>query len=181
MTYRKLSRAMMVVALGAAAMMVFPTTATAQPRVHQEGYVVECSGAGDGYTAFVTLYENSQFGDEATVRIETADTTLLGGRSDGPFLTDGTIDEIVVALTDDATQLFAGLATVSGSYTVSGKPTRVHDVTNEGEVIVIDVGTRTPLAVDLTLEYAGTTIALDCGPAFAYDVNSLERRFGTPG
>jgi hypothetical protein len=182
MTYRKLSRAIMVVALGAAALMAFPAAATAQPGVaHEEGYVVECSGAGDGYTASVTLYENSQFGNEATVVIETADSTLIGVTSDGPFLTDGTIDEVVLPLVDENSQEPAGSATVSGSYIVSGEPTRVHEVINEGEAIVVAVGTNTPLTVDLTLEYADTTIALDCGNAFAFDLMRIERRIGTPG
>jgi len=173
MTYRKLSRAITAIALGAAALVAFPTSATAQPRVHEEGFVVECSGAGDGYTASVTLFQNSQFGNEATVVIETAEGTLLGVISDGPFLTDGTIDEVVVPLREENSQEPAGSATVSGSYTVSEEPTRIDpEVINEGEFIHI---------VDLTLEYAGSTIALDCDNAFAFDLMTLERRIGTPG
>jgi hypothetical protein len=185
MTYRRLSRVITVVALGAAALVAFPAAASAQPGagvVHEEGYVVECSGAGGGVTASVTLYENSQFGDEATVVIETADSTLIGVTGDGPFLTDGTIDEVVVPLAEENNpDEPAGSATVSGSYTVSGEPTRVHDVINEGEAIVIAVGTNTPLAVDLTLEYADTTIALQCDSAFAFDLKTIQRRIGTPG
>jgi hypothetical protein len=45
------------------------------------------------------------------------------------------------------TQEPAGSATVSGAYTVSGEPTRVHEVINEGEEVVISVGTNTPLSV----------------------------------
>jgi hypothetical protein len=185
MTYRKLSRAITVVALGAAALMAFPAAASAQPGtgvIYEEGYVVECSGAGDGYTASVTLYENSRFGDEASVVIETADGTLLGVTNDGPFLTDGTIDDVVVSLAPEGNpDEPVGSATVSGSYIISGEPTRVHQVENEGEAIVISVGTNTPLTVDLTLEYAGTTIALECDTAFAFDLQRIERRIGTPG
>jgi hypothetical protein len=182
MTYRKLSRAITVVALGAAALMAFPAPASAQPGVtHEEGYVVECSGAGDDFTASVTLYQNSQFPDEATVVIETADSTLIGVTDAGPFLTDGTIDDVVVTLVDENTQEPAGSATVSGTYTVSGQPTRVHEVINEGEAIHISVGTNTPLTVDLTLEYADTTIELECQNAFAFDLMTIERRIGSPG
>ena len=182
MTYRKLSRAITAIALGAAALVAFPTSATAQPRVHEEGFVVECSGAGDGYTASVTLFQNSQFGNEATVVIETSDSTLIGLTSDGPFLSDGTIDEVIVPLVEENSQEPADLATVSGSYTVSGEPTRIDpEVINEGEFIHIAVGTHTPLTVDLTLEYADATIALDCDNAFAFDLMTLERRIGTPG
>jgi len=70
----------------------------------------------------VTLYENSQFGNEATVVIETPDSTLIGVITDGPFLTDGTIDEIVVPLApENNPEDIVGSATVSGSYTVSGR------------------------------------------------------------
>jgi hypothetical protein len=46
MTYRKLSRAIAVVALGAAALIAFPASATAQP-VDEAGNLADlCSGAG---------------------------------------------------------------------------------------------------------------------------------------
>jgi hypothetical protein len=183
MTYRKLSRAITVVALAAAALMAFPAAATAQPGViHEEGYIVQCSGAGDGYTASVSLYENSQFVDEAQVVIETADGTLIGVTNDGPFLTDGTIDDVVVQVAPEGNpEDPVGSATVSGSYTVSGEPTRIDpEVINEAEFIHIAVGTQTPLTVDLTLEYAGTTIPLECDTAFAFDLMTNQRRIGTP-
>jgi hypothetical protein len=172
-----------VVALGAAALMIgFPASASAQPGVtHEVGYVVECAGAADDYTASVTLYQNSQFPDEATVVIETSEGTLIGVTGAGPFLDEGTIDDVVVTLVDENTQEPAGSATVSGTYLVSGRPTRVHEVINEGEVIHISVGTNTPLTVDLTLEYADTTIALECQNAFAFDLMTMVRRIGSPG
>ena len=184
MTYHKLSRAVTVIALGAAALTAFPAAASAQPgtgAVQEQGYVAECSGAGDGYTATVTLYENSLFGDETSVVITTGDSTLAGATPEGAFLTDGTIGDVTVNLFDEQTA--AGSATVTGgTYTLSGEPTRVHDVINEGEAIVISVGTRTPVTVEgLTLEYAGTTIALECDVAFAFDYKRIERRVGTPG
>ena len=185
MTCRKLSRAITAVALSAAALMAFPAAASAEPgtgAVIEQGYLVECSGAGDGYTATVTLYENSLFGDEASVVIESADSTLLGATGDGPFLTDGTIDGVVVPLLDQNTEEPAGSATVTGgSYTVSGEPTRYREVINEGEEIVIVVGTQTRLTVEgLTVEYAGTTTALECDTAFAFDYRRIVKRIGTP-
>jgi hypothetical protein len=184
MMCRKLSRVIAVVALGAAALMAFPAAASAEPgtgAVIEQGYLVECSGAGDGYPAPVSLYENSLFGDEAAVVIESADSTLTGGTTDGPFLTDGTIDDVTVNLFNEGTA--AGSATVSGgSYIVSGEPTRFREVRNEGEEIVIVVGTQTRLTVEgLTLEYAGTTTELECETAFAFDYRRIVRRIGTPG
>ena len=52
---------------------------------------------------------------------------------------------------------------------------------NEGEQIIVSVGTRTPLSVDLTLEYAGTAIPLDCSTAFTCDVRVLRQAIGTEG
>ena len=186
MTSRKLSRAITVVVLSAAALMAFPAAASAEPgtgAVNEQGYLVECIGAGDDYTASVSLYQNSLFGDEAAVFIETADSTLTGDTTDGPFLTDGTIDGVVVPLMDANTEESAGSATVTGgSYVVSDESTRFREVRNEGEVIVIVVGTQTPLTVEsLTLEYAGTTTALECDTAFAFDYIRIVRRIGTPG
>jgi hypothetical protein len=184
MTYRKLSRAIAVVALGAAALIAFPASATAQP-VDEVGYLAECSGEADGYVATVNLFQTSAFGGfvEASGFIETPDgsTLQVTGFTDGDLIfgDDGTID-IVLTLVDEETQEPAGSATVSGTYTVSGRPTRVHEVINEGEEIVISVGTHTPLSVDLTLEYAEATIPLECENAFAFDLMVVRNRIGTP-
>jgi hypothetical protein len=183
MIYRKLSGAIAVVALGAAALIAFPASATAQP-VDEVGYLAECSGAGDGHTATVNLFQTSAQGGfvEASGFIETTDgsTLQVTGFTDGDLIfDDGTID-IVLTLVDAETQEPAGSATVSGTYTVSGRPTRVHEVINEGEVIVVTVGTHTPLSADLTLEYADTTIPLECADAFAFDLRVIRQPIGTP-
>jgi hypothetical protein len=184
MTYRKLSRAI-AVAVGAAALIAFPTAATAQP-VDEVGYLAECSGEGDDYTASLNLFQTSAQGGfvEASGFIETPDgsTLQVTGFTDGDLIfdDDGTID-IVLALVNEETQEPAGSATVSGTYTVSREPTRVHEVINEGEEIVISVGTHTPLSVDLILEYADTTIPLECENAFAFDLMVIRNRIGTPG
>ena len=57
----------------------------------------------------------------------------------------------------------------------------MHEVINEGEEIVVSVGTNTPLSVDLTLEYEGTTIPLDCADAFAFDLRVLRQGIGSEG
>jgi hypothetical protein len=185
MTCRKLSRAITVVALGAAALIAFPASATAQP-VDEVGNLADlCSGEGDGSTATVNLFQTSAFGGfvEASGFIETPDGSTLQstGFTDGDLIfdDDGTID-VVITLVDEITQESAGSATVSGTYTVSGRPTRVHEVINEGEVIVVVVGTQTPLSVDLTLEYAEATIPLECENAFAFDLLVVRNRIGTP-
>jgi hypothetical protein len=182
MTYRKLSRAIAVVALGAAALIAFPASATAQP-VDEAGYLADlCSGAGDGYTATVNLFQTSAVGGfvEASGFIETPDgsTLQVTGFTDGDLIfDDGTID-IVLTLVNAETQEPAGSATVGGTYTASGRPTRVHEVINEGEQIVVSVGTHTPLSMDLTLEYADTTIPLECADAFAFEHRVIPQPIG---
>ena len=183
MNYRKLSSAIAVVALAAAALIAFPTSATAQP-VDEAGNLAECSGEADGYTATVNLFQTSAQGGfvEASGFIETPNgsTLQVTGFTDGDLIfDDGTID-IVLTLVNEETQEPAGSATVSGTYTAFGRPTRVHEVINEGEEIVISVGTHTPLSVDLTLEYADTTIPLECENAFAFDLRVIRQPIGTP-
>jgi hypothetical protein len=185
MTYRTLWRALAGVTLGAAALISFPASAISQP-VDEVGYLAECSGEADGYAASVNLFQTSAQGGfvEASGFIETPDgsTLLVTGFTDGDLIfdDDGTID-IVLTLVNEETQEPAGSAPVSGTYTVTGRPTRVHEVINEGEEIVISVGTHTPLSVDLTFEYANTTIALECENAFAFDLMVIRNRIGTPG
>jgi hypothetical protein len=184
MTYRKLWRSIVVVAVGAAALIASPTSATAAKPVDEVGNLADlCSGEGDGYTATVNLFQSSAAGGVvvADAFIETPDGSTLTGFTDGDLLfdDDGTID-VVITLVDEMTQESAGSATVSGTYTVSGRPTRVHEVINEGEEIVVVVGTNTPLSVDLTLEYADATIPLECADAFAFDLRVIRQPIGPP-
>lgn len=185
MTYRKLSRAIAVVALGAAALMAFPATASGQPPFDEEvGFVVECFGDGEGYTATVTLFQTTAVQAptpaSATVIIETSDGIVLAGETTGDVLFDnGTID-VVVDLTELEPEQGApaGSATVSGTYELSGQATRVHQAFRDAGFIVVVLGTNTPLSVDLTLDYAGDTIALDCPEAFGFDLRVLQQPIG---
>jgi hypothetical protein len=123
-TYRKLWRAIAVVALGAAALIAFPTAATAQPVV-EVGYLAECSGEADGYTATLNLFQTSAQGGfvEASGFIETPDgsTLQVTGFTDGDLIFDDGAMDIVLTLVNEETQEPAGSATVSGTYTVSRK------------------------------------------------------------
>jgi hypothetical protein len=185
MTYRKLSRAIAVAALGATALMAFPASAAAQPPFEEEvGFVVECFGEGEDYTASVTLFQTTAMEApapaSATVIIEQSDGTVLAGETTGEVLfDDGTIDVVVdLEELDEENGAPAGSATVSGTYEVSGRPTRVHQAIRDEGFIVVVIGTNTPLTVDLTLQYAGDTIALDCPEAFAFDLRVLRQPIG---
>ena len=113
------------------------------------GYLAECSGEADGYTATVNLFQTSAQGGfvEASGFIEAPDgsTLQVTGFTDGDLIFDDGAIDIVLTLVNEETKEPAGSATVSGAYTVSGRPTRVHEVINEGEVIVVSVGTHTPI------------------------------------
>ena len=89
MTYRKLSGAIAVVALGAAALIAFPPLPLPSPSTRW-GYLAECSGAGDGLTATVNLFQTSAQGGfvEASGFIETPDgsTLQVTGFTDGDLI-----------------------------------------------------------------------------------------------
>lgn len=172
------------VAAGAVAVVTsvgFAGSASAAPEVtEQEGYVLECSGEGDGYTASVSLYQNSILDAPVTsVTIETDDGTELGGEgtTTGDVFSDGSID-VEFALIDLDTRTPAGSATVAGTYTLTGSPTRVHEAIRDNGYIVVSTGTNTTLSTDLTLAFEGNTIALTCDPAFAFDLTNRQQPIG---
>ena len=172
-------------AAGAVAVVVavgLPGSASAAPEiVEEQGYVLECSGAADGYTASVSLYQNSILDAPVTsVTIETSAGTELGGEGTvaGDVFNDGTID-VDFALIDLETRLPAGTATVAGSYELSGSPTPVRQpaIRDDGYIIV-STGTNTALSADLTLQYGDTAIPLTCDTAFAFDLTTRRQPIG---
>jgi len=92
---------------------------------------------------------------------------------------DGTVD-VPFELSDLETDppVSAGSASLSGTYTLSGSPTRIHQTIRDDGYIVVITGTNTPLSTDFSLEYAGTTIPLACDPAFAFDLTTRRQPIG---
>ena len=74
----------------------FAGPASAAPEVtSQQGYAVECSGANDGYTAYVSLYQNTLLdAPVTTAMITTSDGSELGGQatSSEDVFSGGSID-----------------------------------------------------------------------------------------
>jgi hypothetical protein len=176
-----LRRAVAAGAVAVLASAAFPGSASAAPEVtEQQGYALECTGEGGGYTANVSLYQNSILDAPVTSATITTDGTELSGEgttSGDVFNNDGTIDA-EFALRNLETQQPAGSATVTGTYEVTGSPTPVHEAIRDNGYIVVTTGTNTALSTDLELVYAGTTIPLTCDTAFAFDLTNRQQLIG---
>jgi FlaG/FlaF family flagellin (archaellin) len=173
-------RAVVASAMAIVASAALPGSASAAPEVtEQEGYALECTGEGGGYTASVSLYQNSILDAPVTSVTITTDGTELGGQgtTTGDVFDDGTID-VEFALINLETRDPAGSATVTGTYEVTGSPTRVHEAIRDNGYIVVSTGTNTALSTDLELVFAGTTIALTCEPAFAFELTTRQQPIG---
>jgi hypothetical protein len=174
------SRIRRAVAASAAAVAVsvsFPGSASAAPPeiIEEQGYVVECTGEGGGYTANVFLFENSTVPpQEPTVLIETADGTQLVGV--GPATEDLFSDpSINVEFAVEGGET----ATLTGTFSVTGSPTPVKEpAVRDENFVVLSTGSHRALTTDLTLEYNSTTIDLTCDPAFAFDLTTRRQAIG---
>jgi hypothetical protein len=179
----------LAVAASAMALVVsvsFPGSASAAPEITEEqGYVVECTGEGGGYTASVFLYENSTVSPvEPTLHIETADGTELGGVAPATedLFSDANINvEFAVGETESGTD--AGSATLTGTWSVTGNPTPVKEpAIRDQNYVVVSTGTHRALTTNFTLEYTvggdSTTIPLTCDPAFAFDLTTRRQLIG---
>ena len=169
-------------AFAAVGLMSMTTSAQAAPQViAEQGFVADCTGAAGGYSAIVSLYQNSTVDVAPTAFIETADGRELAGEgtSAGDVFDDGTVD-VTFALTDNGAvpPVPAGSASLSGTYALSGSPTRVHQAIRDDGYIVVVTGTNTPLRTDFSLEYADTSIPLTCDTAFAFDLTTRRQPIG---
>ncbi|MCI0686977.1 MAG: hypothetical protein L0Y54_07050 [Sporichthyaceae bacterium] len=177
---RRLARAVSVTALVAAGLLAFPTAATGQPTVLEEvGFVAFCTGEAGGYTVTADLYQNSTVEVPPVVVVELADGTVLFGvgSTEGDVFDNGSID-VDVDLVNQEDDSPAGPASVTGTYSLVGQPTRVHETLRDNGFIVVINGTNTQLDVDLSAQYAGTTIPLSCDPAFAFDLTTRRQPIG---
>lgn len=134
-------------------------TAGASTTEQQKGLVLECSGDG----VLATVYENSRYGNSATV--------ILGDPDEGHF---GYVEQSAPFVVDEVLSLVVDVegvtATVAGTVAPDGRPTKlVEPLQDNGEQIVTR-GTNTPLATDLVVTLDGESVALECAPAFAFDL-----------
>ena len=169
----------------AAATLIPATSARADSppeRITEAGMVASCSGSVGDLEAGAELYQNSSAPDSLNVFIAGPEGLRSSSR-DNPepvgLFTDGTISgESALLLRGEEASTPAGTATVSGSYAVAGSPTRVHTVVRDDGFIIVSTGTNTPLTATVSVTYDGTTFALTCDPAFAFDLTTLRQRIG---
>lgn len=152
-----------------AALMLGQTPASAlvadgATKTHREhGIVLECRGGLDGTAVYVSLYENSRYGNWFQVVL--GDPDAGNGKSKDvqrEILEDG---KVRASLTIDGAK-----ATVRGTASKVGKKKPVHEEIDDAGYHVVSDGTHRRLSNDLAFEYDGMATRLQCDPAFAYDL-----------
>ena len=126
----------------------------------QRGVVLE--GYGDG--AFVTVYENSRYGNSLQVVLGDPDE---GGHVGYVEQSDPVVVDGVLTVTLDIDGFPAEL---SGTVTPTGRPERLVEPMQDAGEQLVTRGTHTRLLTDITLSYRGTVVSLAFDPAFAYDL-----------
>lgn len=146
-----------LIGLGSAAAAGEPTT------THEKGIVLECTGTIGHRDAFVSLYENNTVRNTIQVVIGGDDHPVGGSR-------DTTRDFLVARTVRGALKVDGTRALVEGTAHRAGRRTTIHDEQDDaGQHITVD-GTHRRIVSDLTLTWRHRTAPLDCGNAFAYDL-----------
>jgi hypothetical protein len=156
--------AVLAAALGLAGTAVAGTTTEPNTNVEiQRGIVMEGAAASGDLPVSVTLYENSLHGNSVQVVIGDPDDGLIGYAEQGqPFVVDGTLHASV--------EIDGQTAQLTGTVARTGRPTKVMEPIQDSGEQLITRGTHTQLLANVTISYAGTSIALEFAPAFAYDL-----------
>ncbi|RYP83921.1 hypothetical protein EKO23_17750 [Nocardioides guangzhouensis] len=132
----------------------------------QRGTVLECHGEG----VQATVYENSRYGSSLVVIVGDPGDDLFGSiERDTPFVVDGLLDE-TVAVRGGRT------ATITGTLTPTGQPTRITEPVQDAGEQVVSRGTNRPLATDLVVTVDGTPVTVTCDPAFTFDLEVRRTR-----
>jgi hypothetical protein len=147
-----------LIGLGAAPSLAHPTAAAAGTE-RQSGVVLECTGAAGGLAAYVNVYENDKHGNYFQV-ILNEDPELAGSREPKDLLSNGEVRGTI--------RIDGHKARVTGDVHRVGKRKHVHEEIDDAGNHVVSDGFHRRLSNDLVLTYRGSTIQLDCDPAFAY-------------
>jgi hypothetical protein len=138
-----------------------PTSSVA-PRTtveQQTGIVLEC--AGDGVQ--VTVYENSRYGNSVTLVVGDPELGHFAyGEQAAPYVVDGVLSAAV--------EVDGAPATVTGTVTPNGRPTRIVETMQDGGEQLVTRGTNAPLATSLVAHVAADDVPLECAPAYAFDL-----------
>jgi hypothetical protein len=150
----------------------------------QQGFVVEGTGSAQGYSVHLSLYANSLHGNVLEVGVETPDGRLVtpdrSGSQPESLFHGGDISAQTDAITrgEDGEAAPAGTIAATGSYAVSGSPTRPNGAVRDDGEVVVTRGTSTPLAVQLTVTYGDVVVPVQVTDAFAFDLTVLAQDIG---
>lgn len=130
---------------------------------HQKGIVLEGTGKLGRRPVYVSVYENSLYGNTLQILIGDGANRLVGHRqTTRAFVTDGVLDVRV--------RIDGYVAVLSGTLAETGHPTLINESMNDAGQRIVTKGTNTPLLADVTLTYRGRTARLAIETAFAYDL-----------
>lgn len=131
----------------------------------QRGIVLEGTGAIGDTPVAVTIYENEQHGNSVQVVLGDPEEDRIGFVEQAErFVVDGVLRATV--------EVDGRTVEISGTVTESGRPTKVTAPVQDAGEQIVDKGTHTPLATDVTLTYDGSTVPLTFDSAFAYDLET---------
>ncbi|HSA51448.1 MAG TPA: hypothetical protein VLH10_15250 [Yinghuangia sp.] len=174
----KTAKAAAIVALGAALATAAPTAAHAAGGgagtvTVERGHALSCSGAAEGVSAYVELYENSAYGAHANVVVETPSGEYGGGF--GPETTSlfkrGSVQaDVEIGPLGEEPAGDRYTLVVEGTYERAGRPERVDEVIEDAGQRIVTKGRKSPLAAQVSVTVLGKTVPLSCDTAFAFDL-----------
>lgn len=153
--------ALALAGFGAAPALAMQTTSESGDTVRQRGVVLECTGAADGLSAYVNLYENNTYTNYLQVVLDD-DPELAASREPKDLLAEGRVQT--------GLRIDGDRARVIGTAERVGKRKRVHEEYDDAGNHIVSDGYHRRLASDLVLTYRGSTVPLICAPAFYYDL-----------
>ena len=154
--------ALALTGLGAApALASHPTTAAPTDTTRERGIVLECRGEAHGLSAYVDIYENNAYSNYFQVILDD-DPKRAASREPKDLFEKGKVRGSI--------RIKGHKVRVTGDAHRVGKRKRVHEEIDDAGQHIVSDGFHRRLANDLVLTYRGTTVPLDCAPAFAYDL-----------
>ncbi len=126
----------------------------------EKGIVIEGHGTSGRREAFVSVYENSLFGNFLQVSIN--DKHFGSKQRTKAFVVDGNLVAKV--------KIDGYLAVLKGTVVQTGEPVQLRDVMNDNNYKIITKGTNQPVLVDASLTYRGRTFDMSFETAFTYDL-----------
>ncbi|HET6563303.1 MAG TPA: hypothetical protein VFG72_15620 [Marmoricola sp.] len=130
----------------------------------EKGIVVECTSADPALEAWVSMYENSRYGNVLQVVVGDPDQGMgASTESDRRF--------VRARKAFGQVEVGGEVATLRGKVVRRGERTRVREVIDDAGEHIVTRGWNRPLRTRLTLRYGDVKVPLDCDTAFAYHLH----------